>query len=113
MGKPEVLDEFDSEKWAALYSDMLGVDPVLVVGRAVIEAVLAQRLVRARQSTRPRCWVSVNGMLYWVDHAVLDQMRAAQQKQQGALAGSPPGRIRSLAELQLLLATEKTKRLAS
>lgn len=29
--KPEVLDKFDSDKWADSYSDMLGVDPSLIV----------------------------------------------------------------------------------
>jgi hypothetical protein len=29
--KPDVLDNFDSDKWAELYSDMLGVDPELIV----------------------------------------------------------------------------------
>lgn len=55
MGKPEVLDEFDSEKWAALYSDMLGVDPVLVVGGVAAETISALRLSRsqARRSSRP------------------------------------------------------------
>jgi hypothetical protein len=29
--KPEVLDKFDSDQWAEVYSDMLGVDPKLIV----------------------------------------------------------------------------------
>lgn len=29
--KPEVLDKFDADKWAEIYSDMLGVDPELIV----------------------------------------------------------------------------------
>lgn len=29
--KPEVLDKFDSDKWADAYSDMLGIDPELIV----------------------------------------------------------------------------------
>lgn len=32
QAKPEVLDKFDSDKWADVYSDSLGVDPELVVG---------------------------------------------------------------------------------
>ena len=29
--KPDVLDRFDSDKWAEIYSDMLGVDPEIIV----------------------------------------------------------------------------------
>jgi hypothetical protein len=29
--KPDVLDKFDSDQWAESYSDMLGVDPNLIV----------------------------------------------------------------------------------
>ena len=30
--KPEVLDKFDSDTWVDAYSDMLGVDPNMIVG---------------------------------------------------------------------------------
>lgn len=29
--KPNILDKFDEDKWADIYSDMLGVDPELIV----------------------------------------------------------------------------------
>ena len=29
--KPDVLDKFDSDRWAEAYSDMLGVDPNMIV----------------------------------------------------------------------------------
>ena len=43
--KPEVLDKFDSDAWADEYSEMLGVDPRLVVPT---EVVLSQRQQRAQ-----------------------------------------------------------------
>lgn len=41
--KPEVLDKFDSDKWADIYSDMLGVDPQLVVADDKVAIVRQQR----------------------------------------------------------------------
>lgn len=29
--KPDVLDKFDSDQWADIYADMLGVDPSLII----------------------------------------------------------------------------------
>jgi hypothetical protein len=29
--KPDILDKFDSDQWADIYSDMLGVDPSLII----------------------------------------------------------------------------------
>lgn len=43
--KPDVLDKFDSDAWADAYSDMLGVDPTLVLGNdqvAIIRQTRAQ-----------------------------------------------------------------------
>jgi hypothetical protein len=41
--KPEVLDKFDSDTWADKYSDMLGVDPEIVVPNDKVEAIRQQR----------------------------------------------------------------------
>ena len=41
--KPEVLDNFDSDKWADIYGDMLGVDPNLIVASDKVAMVRQQR----------------------------------------------------------------------
>ena len=41
--KPEVLDKFDSDKWADTYADMLGVDPNLIVAQDKVDAMRMQR----------------------------------------------------------------------
>ena len=41
--KPDVLDKFDSDKWADTYSDMLGVDPELIVPSDKVALVRQQR----------------------------------------------------------------------
>ena len=41
--KPEVLDNFDADKWASMYSDMLGVDPELIVPSGQVALVRQQR----------------------------------------------------------------------
>lgn len=47
--KPDVLDKFDSDKWADAYADMLGVDPDLVVpGERV--ALIRQERAKAAQA---------------------------------------------------------------
>jgi hypothetical protein len=58
--KPEVLDNFDPDQWAETYSDMLGVDPKLIVGsqqvaivrqaRAKAQAAQAQAAAMQQQS---------------------------------------------------------------
>ncbi|CAB4133150.1 Head-to-tail connector protein, podovirus-type [uncultured Caudovirales phage] len=47
--KPDVLDKMDSDKWADIYSDMLGVDPQLVVPA---EQVALVRQARAEQQQK-------------------------------------------------------------
>jgi len=47
--KPEVLDKFDADKWADMYSDQLGVDPELIVGS---EQVALIRQARAEQQAQ-------------------------------------------------------------
>jgi hypothetical protein len=41
--KPEVLDKFDSDRWAEIYSDSLGIDPTLIVPKDRVEELRAQR----------------------------------------------------------------------
>jgi hypothetical protein len=41
--KPEVLDKFDADAWADAYSDMLGVDPKLVVGNDQVAVIRKAR----------------------------------------------------------------------
>ena len=41
--KPEVLDKIDTDKWADVYSDMLGVDPELVVPSDQVAIIREQR----------------------------------------------------------------------
>lgn len=41
--KPEVLDKFDADKWADIYSDALGVDPSLIVAGDKVALVRQQR----------------------------------------------------------------------
>jgi hypothetical protein len=43
LGKPEVLDKFDSDEWANWYSDSLGVDPRLIVADDKVALVRQQR----------------------------------------------------------------------
>ncbi len=52
QAKPEVLDKFDADQWAEVYSDKLGVDPGLIVsGRqlALIRQQRAQQMQAAQQ----------------------------------------------------------------
>ena len=41
--KPEVLDKFDSDKWADAYSDMLGIDPEMIIPGEKVAIVRSQR----------------------------------------------------------------------
>jgi hypothetical protein len=49
--KPEVLDKFDADHWADAYSDMLGIDPELVVPGEKVAIIRKQRAqaVQAQQ----------------------------------------------------------------
>ncbi|MBU0593354.1 MAG: phage head-tail adapter protein [Gammaproteobacteria bacterium] len=47
--KPEVLDNFDADKWASIYSDSLGLDPNIMVPADKVEAIRAQR-AKAQQA---------------------------------------------------------------
>tara|TARA_R110000787_G_scaffold139718_3_gene253389 strand:+ start:3913 stop:5604 length:1692 start_codon:yes stop_codon:yes gene_type:complete len=59
--KPEVLDKFNSDRWADQYADMLGIDPNLIVGdesvaqlrqaRADAQAAQAQTAANQQQAT--------------------------------------------------------------
>jgi hypothetical protein len=46
--KPEVLDKFDADHWADIYSDMLGVDPELVVPGDKVALIRRQRAEAAQ-----------------------------------------------------------------
>ncbi len=48
--KPEVLDKFDSDKWADAYSDMLGIDPELIVSNERVALIRGQRAQAAAQA---------------------------------------------------------------
>ena len=53
--KPDVLDKFDSDKWADAYSDMLGIDPELIVPNdqvAMIRNARAQAAAAAQQQAQ-------------------------------------------------------------
>lgn len=52
--KPEVLDKFNSDEWADVYSDMLGVDPNLLVADKDVALVRQQRAqqVAAQQAAQ-------------------------------------------------------------
>lgn len=41
--KPDVLDKFDADEWADAYSDMLGVDPQMIVGSDKVALIRKQR----------------------------------------------------------------------
>lgn len=41
--KPEVLDRFDQDKWADIYSDSLGLDPSIIVPQEKVDALRQQR----------------------------------------------------------------------
>jgi hypothetical protein len=45
--KPEVLDNFNPDQWADVYSDMLGVDPKLIVGSDQV-AMIRQARAKAQ-----------------------------------------------------------------
>ena len=46
--KPEVLDKFDADKWADIYSDSLGLDPQIMVPDDQVQALRAQRAQAAQ-----------------------------------------------------------------
>jgi hypothetical protein len=43
MGKTDVLDKFDSDKWSDIYSDQLGINPELLIGDDKVAVIRAQR----------------------------------------------------------------------
>lgn len=48
--KPEVLDKFDSDKWADIYGDILGVPPEIIVGDKQVAIVRKQRAQQQAQA---------------------------------------------------------------
>lgn len=49
--KPEVLDKFDTDRWADAYSDMLGIDPELIVPNEKV-ALIRQSRAQAAQAAQ-------------------------------------------------------------
>jgi hypothetical protein len=41
--KPDILDKFDSDQWADIYADMLGVDPSLIIADKEVAAIRTAR----------------------------------------------------------------------
>lgn len=50
--KPDVLDKFDSDEWADAYSDMLGVDPKLIVANDKVALIRQQRAQAQQQAAQ-------------------------------------------------------------
>lgn len=50
--KPGVLDKFDEDEWADKYSDMLGIDPTLIVADDKVAIVRDQRAKQAAQQAQ-------------------------------------------------------------
>lgn len=50
--KPEVLDKFDADKWADLYSDALGLDPQIIVPADQVQALRQQRAQAQQQAAQ-------------------------------------------------------------
>ncbi|NBW51876.1 MAG: phage head-tail adapter protein [Betaproteobacteria bacterium] len=48
QAKPDVLDKFDSDKWADIYSEMLGVDPELIISDEKVAFIRQQRAKQAQ-----------------------------------------------------------------
>ena len=48
--KPDVLDKFDSDKWADIYSDQLGIDPELIVPDDKVALIRKSRADAQRQA---------------------------------------------------------------
>jgi hypothetical protein len=52
LAKPEVLDKFDADRWADVYSDKLGVDPELIVAGKQLALLRGQRREQMQQAQR-------------------------------------------------------------
>ena len=52
LAKPEVLDKFDADRWADVYSDTLGVDPELIVAGKQLALLRGQRREQMQQAQR-------------------------------------------------------------
>lgn len=50
--KPDILDKFDSDKWADMYSDMLGVDPEIIVASDKVALIRQQRMQAQAQAAK-------------------------------------------------------------
>ncbi|WP_300379622.1 portal protein [Henriciella sp.] len=47
--KPDVLDKFDADQWAEMYSDSLGVDPKMIIGNERVGFIRQARAEREQQ----------------------------------------------------------------
>lgn len=72
--KPEVLDKFDSDKWADIYSDSLGLDPQIIVPADQVQAIRQQRAQAQQQAQQA---------------ALMNQGADTAQKLAGAKTGEP------------------------
>lgn len=50
--KPGALDKFDEDKWVDSYSDMLGVDPEMIVGSEQVALIRNERMKRQQQANQ-------------------------------------------------------------
>lgn len=50
--KPDVLDKFNTDEWADRYSDMLGIDPELIVGGKEVALIRQQRAQAQQQAAQ-------------------------------------------------------------
>lgn len=50
QAKPDVLDNFDADKWAEIYSDALGIDPRILVPADQVKALRQARAQQAQQA---------------------------------------------------------------
>lgn len=85
--KPEILDKFDADYWADYYSDVLGLDPRLIVpGKEV--ARIRQKRAEAQQQAQQLANAEQAS-------AIAKNLGAAQQGQpiQGELRSAEPGEI--------------------
>lgn len=85
--KPEILDKFDADYWADYYSDVLGLDPRLIVPGKEVARIRQQR-AEAQQQTQQLANAEQAS-------AIAKNLGAAQQGQpiQGELRSAEPGEI--------------------
>lgn len=85
--KPEILDKFDADYWADYYSDVLGLDPRLIVPGKEVARIRQQRAEAQQQAQQLANAEQAS--------AIAKNLGAAQQGQpiQGELRSAEPGEI--------------------